>query len=92
MYEFVQSSVVCKEYFQFRLTNSIEDLEMAVKGGNTVKIGEAQKKFIQNCKDPLSDWLDCKYGLTVTENAIFAALPAYWEKEFHKDMDSLNVL
>ncbi|KAJ8931751.1 hypothetical protein NQ314_015283 [Rhamnusium bicolor] len=53
---------------------------------------ESQQKFIKECKDPLSDWLDTKYGSTVRENAIFSSLPRHWEEEFHKDMDSLNVL
>lgn len=44
-----------------------------------------------DAKDPISDWLDSKYGSTVTDNAIFASLPRHWEQEFHNDMDSLNV-
>lgn len=44
-----------------------------------------------DAKDPISDWLDSKYGSTVTDNAIFASLPRRWEQEFHNDMDSLNV-
>ncbi|KAL1110117.1 hypothetical protein AAG570_008194, partial [Ranatra chinensis] len=43
-------------------------------------------------KDTLSDWLDKKFGETITDNSIFSELPAYWESEFHKDMDSLNVM
>lgn len=79
-------------YFKFRLTNCIEDLVTAVKEGISSNIEGAQRNFILNCKDPLSDWLDFKYGATVTDNAIFATLPTYWESEFHKDMDSLNVI
>jgi hypothetical protein len=42
-------------------------------------------------KDPLSDWLDIKYGTDVTDKTIFAKLPQYWEAQFHQDMDALNV-
>lgn len=74
-----------------RLTQSIECLENEVKAGNNEKISQAQAKFITECKDPLAEWLDIEYGATVTDNAIFSSLPAYWEEEFHKDMDALNV-
>ncbi|KAJ8984870.1 hypothetical protein NQ317_002709 [Molorchus minor] len=75
-----------------RLTNSVEDLENAVKSGDAARVEESQQKFIRECKDPLSEWLDVRYGHTVRDNAIFASLPKRWEDEFHKDMDSLNVL
>lgn len=75
-----------------KLHESIENLENAIKTGEHSKISEAQHKFIAESKDPLSDWLDAKLGDTVTDNAIFASLPKHWEEEFHKDMDSLNVL
>lgn len=73
------------------LNDSIENLENAVKSGDTYKVEEATDKFVKDSKDPLSDWLDAKLGATVTDNAIFAKLPQYWEEEFHKDMDALNV-
>lgn len=76
----------------FRLTQSIESLESAVKEGNCQKVEDAKNKFIQECRDPLAEWLDIEYGATVTDNNIFSALPAFWEEEFHKDMDALNVL
>lgn len=75
----------------FRLNESIENLENAVKGGDNARINDAQTRFITESKDPLSDWLDSKFGATVTDNAIFSLLPRHWEEEFHKDMDSLNV-
>ncbi|GJQ69559.1 hypothetical protein Trydic_g6655 [Trypoxylus dichotomus] len=75
-----------------RLTKSIEDLEMAVKGGDFKEIESAQRQFVVDSRDPLADWLDSLYGCTVTDNAIFSSLPNHFEKEFHKDMDALNVL
>lgn len=43
-------------------------------------------------RDPISQYLDLKYGKDVTDNYIFSDLPRYWESEFHNDMDALNVL
>lgn len=62
-----------------------------MKSGDASRIEDCQKKYIRECKDPLSDWLDTKYGSTVKDNAIFSSLPRHWEEEFHKDMDALNV-
>lgn len=49
------------------------------------------KVLLENSKDLLSDWLDKQFGSEVTENSIFSTLPKYWEGEYHKDMDDLNV-
>lgn len=73
------------------MTKSVEDLERAVKGGDSDQIEAGQQQFLIECKDPLSDWLDSLYGNTVMDNGIFNSLPNHWEKEFHKDMDALNV-
>lgn len=74
------------------LTCATENLEKAVRCGENHAIDEAQQYFIKQCKDPLSVWLDSKLGQTVKDNAIFSSLPRYWEDEFHKDMDALNVI
>ena len=42
-------------------------------------------------KDVLAPWLDKQKGSEVTENSIFSELPKFWEEEFHKDMEALNV-
>lgn len=47
--------------------------------------------LLENSKDLLSDWLDKQFGSQVTENSIFSILPKYWEGEYHKDMEALNV-
>ncbi|CAH1114227.1 unnamed protein product [Psylliodes chrysocephalus] len=75
-----------------RLITSVEQLELAVKSGDSLKLNDSKKQFIQDCKDPLSDWLDQRLGSTVTDNAIFTSLPRYWEDAFYNDMDALNVL
>lgn len=83
--------ILLSELF-LRLTTSVESLEQIVKEQDASRLDEAKANFIKDCKDPLSDWLDSKFGTTVSDNAIFNLLPAHWESEFHKDMDALNVL
>ncbi|KAL1401004.1 hypothetical protein pipiens_006962 [Culex pipiens pipiens] len=75
-----------------RLTASVDNLTIAVKSGAEEKVKEAQKQFLEDSRDPLADLLDRKEGSLVSENSIFETLPRYWEDEFHKDMDALNVL
>ncbi len=53
---------------------------------------DAKSFLLAEAKDVLSDWLDSKHGMDVSDNAIFASLPRYWEEEFYKDMAALNVL
>ncbi|XP_078457612.1 cysteine--tRNA ligase, cytoplasmic [Lampetra planeri] len=48
--------------------------------------------LLTEARDPLSEWLDAQHGSEVTENSIFSELPRYWEAEFHRDMEALNVL
>ncbi|XP_029438619.1 cysteine--tRNA ligase, cytoplasmic isoform X1 [Rhinatrema bivittatum] len=48
--------------------------------------------LLEEAKDLLSDWLDAKLGSLVTDNSIFSQLPKYWEGDYHRDMDALNVL
>uniref|UniRef100_A0A668TR37 Cysteine--tRNA ligase, cytoplasmic n=1 Tax=Oreochromis aureus TaxID=47969 RepID=A0A668TR37_OREAU len=48
--------------------------------------------LLENSKDLLADWLDKQFGSHITENSIFSLLPKYWEEEYHKDMEALNVL
>jgi len=32
-----------------------------------------------------------QFGSEVTDNSIFSALPKYWENEYFKDMEALDV-
>nr|CAD7405038.1 unnamed protein product [Timema poppensis] len=75
-----------------RMTSAVEELEAAVKSNDDTKTKEAQKILLIESRDPLSEWLDQEKGDSITDNSIFAELPRYWEAEFHKDMDALNVL
>uniref|UniRef100_A0A8B9L9Y6 Cysteine--tRNA ligase, cytoplasmic n=1 Tax=Astyanax mexicanus TaxID=7994 RepID=A0A8B9L9Y6_ASTMX len=80
----------------------LERLDTAVTTALTPLQGAIQSKapdaaiqkqvLLEEAKDLLSDWLDSQFGSQVTENSIFSLLPKYWEGEYHKDMDALNVL
>merc|ERR550539_1266354 len=75
-----------------KLKGALAGLEGAVASKDEGKIASARDVLLRDGKDVISDWLDSQQGSTVTENKIFADLPRYWEEEFHKDMDALNVL
>lgn len=51
----------------------------------------SSQALLESSKDLLADWLDEQFGSQVTENSIFSILPKYWEGEYHKDMEALNV-
>lgn len=54
--------------------------------------GQSRERLCVDGKDVLCDWLDKTHGSEVTDNSIFARLPQFFEEDFHKDMESLNVL
>uniref|UniRef100_A0A8D3CZJ4 Cysteine--tRNA ligase, cytoplasmic n=1 Tax=Scophthalmus maximus TaxID=52904 RepID=A0A8D3CZJ4_SCOMX len=54
--------------------------------------GDAAASLLDSSRDLLSEWLDKRFGSEVTENSIFSLLPKFWEGEYHRDMEALNVL
>ncbi|XP_072375053.1 cysteine--tRNA ligase, cytoplasmic isoform X1 [Scyliorhinus torazame] len=73
--------------------SSLKSLEEAMQQALSSKeIGNRAKVLLNEAKDMLSDWLDVQFGSQVADNSIFSTLPKYWEGEYHKDMDALNVL
>ncbi|XP_012269862.2 cysteine--tRNA ligase, cytoplasmic [Athalia rosae] len=75
-----------------KITAAVVNLEKAVEENDQMKLKESQNALLREARDPLAEWLDRQKGSTVTENSIFSKLPQYWEMEYHKDMDALNVL
>ncbi|XP_071452859.1 cysteine--tRNA ligase, cytoplasmic [Hetaerina americana] len=75
-----------------KVSEAISKLMNAVTENERAKVRDAKKGFMEESKDLFSEWLDHMYGSTVEDNSIFSKLPRYWESEFHKDMESLNVL
>merc|ERR1711899_590110 len=85
-----------KRNMQERLFNtlkiSVSNVTKAIDSGEQHDLSSAKTQLLVDGKDLFSDWLDKKHGAEITDNAIFAKLPKYWEEEFHRDMESLNVL
>ncbi|CAB1338905.1 unnamed protein product [Coregonus sp. 'balchen'] len=80
-----------------RLDSAVSAALGPLQGAVESKAGEADiqrlaQVLLEEAKDLLSDWLDAQFGSQVTENSIFSLLPKFWEGEYHKDMDALNVL
>ncbi|XP_051919856.1 cysteine--tRNA ligase, cytoplasmic isoform X1 [Hippocampus zosterae] len=75
------------------ITGALKPLQAALesKAADDVVQPLAQA-LLANSKDMLSDWLDSQFGSEVTDNSIFTSLPNFWEGEYHKDMNALNVL
>ncbi|XP_042528512.1 cysteine--tRNA ligase, cytoplasmic isoform X1 [Dipodomys spectabilis] len=74
-------------------TLAAEPLEQAVHSSlSGEEVDHRTEVLLEEAKDLLSDWLDSTGGSSVTDNSIFSKLPKFWEGEFHKDMEALNVL
>uniref|UniRef100_A0A8C3YPA6 Cysteine--tRNA ligase, cytoplasmic n=1 Tax=Catagonus wagneri TaxID=51154 RepID=A0A8C3YPA6_9CETA len=72
---------------------AVEPLEEAVQARLAGDELDARAQaLLEEAKDLLSDWLDCAHGSGVADNSIFSQLPKFWEAEFHRDMEALNVL
>ncbi|XP_068116762.1 cysteine--tRNA ligase, cytoplasmic isoform X1 [Hyperolius riggenbachi] len=75
------------------VTAALHPLEAAIgKPEASEEVQRYAETLLAESADLLSDWLDGQKGAQVTENSIFSQLPNYWEGEYHKDMDALNVL
>uniref|UniRef100_A0A8B9LAJ8 Cysteine--tRNA ligase, cytoplasmic n=1 Tax=Astyanax mexicanus TaxID=7994 RepID=A0A8B9LAJ8_ASTMX len=75
------------------VTTALTPLQGAIQSkAPDAAIQKQAEVLLEEAKDLLSDWLDSQFGSQVTENSIFSLLPKYWEGEYHKDMDALNVL
>ncbi|KAM9366087.1 cysteine--tRNA ligase, cytoplasmic [Symphorus nematophorus] len=75
------------------VTAALQPLQAAMEGKAADEvIKPLAQVLLDNSKDLLADWLDKQFGSQVTENSIFSTLPKYWEGEYHKDMEALNVL
>ncbi|NXX83412.1 SYCC protein, partial [Urocolius indicus] len=81
------------ERIQNAVKSAFDPLQEAVQAKLPAEeINRCHEILLEEAKDLLSDWLDTKFGSQVTDNSIFSKLPKFWEGEFHKDMEALNVL
>ncbi|KAJ2950710.1 hypothetical protein O0L34_g8970 [Tuta absoluta] len=71
---------------------AVQDLKSSIQSKDEAKIAQSKSDLLKFAKDPISEWLDSKFGATVTDNAIFTTLPRHFENEYHKDMKALNIL
>ncbi|XP_023119725.1 cysteine--tRNA ligase, cytoplasmic isoform X1 [Amphiprion ocellaris] len=84
-----------KKQMMERLDAAVADALEPLQGALESKAADVQplaQALLESSKDLLADWLDKQFGSQVTENSIFSILPKYWEGEYHKDMEALNVL
>lgn len=58
---------------------------------NTAPKGNASNELVDAFEDILALSLDAKFGAAVTDQKIFRDLAAFWEADFLKDMQALNV-
>lgn len=58
---------------------------------NSTEASVKQEQLLSSAASVLGEWLDRQKGKDVTDNSIFAELPRYYEDEFIKDMEALNV-
>ncbi|XP_017472850.1 PREDICTED: cysteine--tRNA ligase, cytoplasmic [Rhagoletis zephyria] len=80
------------ERMLIRMNEATETLIMAVASNDPEKIDEARSLYLKESKEPIAEWLDRKEGSKITENSIFETLPRYFEGEYHRDMQALNIL
>uniref|UniRef100_A0A452TMK6 Cysteine--tRNA ligase, cytoplasmic n=1 Tax=Ursus maritimus TaxID=29073 RepID=A0A452TMK6_URSMA len=81
------------ERIQHAVKLAAEPLERAMQSDLPAAVADGcEEALLAEAKDLLSDWLDCALGSEVTDNSIFSQLPKFWEEEFHRDMEALNVL
>ncbi|XP_038054512.1 cysteine--tRNA ligase, cytoplasmic-like [Patiria miniata] len=74
-------------------TEATEGLQSTLKSQKEgSEIEKSTKVMLEAARDPLCDWLDAEHGSEVKDKSIFFKLTQHWEREYHKDMDALNVL
>ena len=74
------------------LTAGRKALDQAKKDLSSQKTDrESVSRLLQGAQDIISEALDKQKGHTVTDQAIFRSLAAYWEKDYFEDMDRLQV-
>uniref|UniRef100_A0A3P9HMY4 Cysteine--tRNA ligase, cytoplasmic n=1 Tax=Oryzias latipes TaxID=8090 RepID=A0A3P9HMY4_ORYLA len=75
------------------VATGLQPLQAAVdRGAADGELQPLAQALLENSKDLLAEWLDQQFGSQVTDNSIFSSLPKYWEGEYHRDMEALNVL
>uniref|UniRef100_A0A8C5QVD1 Cysteine--tRNA ligase, cytoplasmic n=1 Tax=Leptobrachium leishanense TaxID=445787 RepID=A0A8C5QVD1_9ANUR len=75
------------------VSEAVKRLEESIRQpANEEEIHKQTQVLLEEAADLLSEWLDFQHGAEVSDNSIFSQLPKFWEGDYHKDMDALNVL
>ncbi|KAJ1546252.1 hypothetical protein HK405_007247, partial [Cladochytrium tenue] len=72
-----------------RTLKAIQTAEKKLKSGTTGH--EAAEALLLEAKDVFAEYLDVARKGSVTDHSIFRDFASYWENEYFKDMDALNV-
>ncbi|KAK3102977.1 hypothetical protein FSP39_015466, partial [Pinctada imbricata] len=75
-----------------RVEEGLKDVETKMNNGPVSDEGKTKEDLLSSSRDVLCDWLDRLHGSEVTDNSIFSKLPQFYEADYHKDMENLNVL
>ncbi|KAI9246848.1 cysteinyl-tRNA synthetase [Sporodiniella umbellata] len=62
--------------------------ENLAKGVHTKEVAD---QLLDQNQDPISSWLDVRKGAEMNDPKVFRELPAFWEDQYFKDMEALNV-
>ncbi|KAJ1566147.1 hypothetical protein HK096_007290 [Nowakowskiella sp. JEL0078] len=68
---------------------ALKNANVSLKNKNTTQ--ESVHALFDGAKDVYSEYLDSLYKLEVTDHKIFRDFASYWENEFYKDMELLNI-
>ncbi|KAL3841577.1 hypothetical protein ACJMK2_019698 [Sinanodonta woodiana] len=78
---------------RLRVETAVSSLETVINNSSDAEqVTKARQSLLEAGRDVLCDWLDTQHGSEVTDHSIFSKLAQHWEEEFHKDMETLNVL
>lgn len=69
----------------------VKEAAEALRVAEESDVKTKQAELMTSADSVLGEWLDKNQGSTVSENHIFADLPKFYEGEFNKDMNQLNV-
>ncbi|KAI8988022.1 cysteinyl-tRNA synthetase [Mycotypha africana] len=93
--EEIAKAVVLDEKFKMIFT-ALNTSYLAIQNAKSnlqkgTKSKEAAEELLDASQDIVSAWLDARKGHEVNDPRIFRDLPAYWEDQYFKDMQALNV-
>ncbi|MCL4113228.1 UNVERIFIED_CONTAM: hypothetical protein GTU68_052578 [Idotea baltica] len=74
-----------------KVKNGVTALKSAKTSNDAGTVKSALEQLMEKAEPVLGEWLDKNKGHQVTDNGIFTSLPRFYEEEFNRDMEALNV-